>query len=204
VGEGLSFPLMVEQTEHDRHPASSPSRPGRPRAGGAGGSGSRRGVQSRSRRARRWSECRKSLQALGLGALRRLDRGRDCVQEEGEYEYAAYNKGSGEEEPRIEPAVLYQPLDEGASSLSAGGLQEGLAGGGVRRNVNHICHEFPGCGGNGSIQSRVIRSRPAGPPACAQQHDCPFPEPSNMVPARWVAKKVVQAGRVIVEWVLIE
>lgn len=69
---------MAQQTEHAHHPASSPSRP---RA--AWGSGSRRALQRGGRHSRRWSECRKSLQAPGLVALRRQDRGGQCAQEEG-------------------------------------------------------------------------------------------------------------------------
>jgi hypothetical protein len=104
---------MVEQTERDRHPASSPSRPGRARAGGAGGSGSRRSVQPRGRAPRRWSECRKSLQTPGFDGRWPLGCGGDCVQEEGEYEYASWQHGAKPEsgEPHIEPAILVQPLN---------------------------------------------------------------------------------------------
>jgi hypothetical protein len=113
---------MAEQTEHDRLAASSPSRPRRPATQGAGGSGSRRGVRCGARRSRRWSECRKSLQAPGSGALRRLTRGGECVQEEGEYEWASYNHDaeSGKEEAHVVPAILVQPLGEaGANEVSS-------------------------------------------------------------------------------------
>jgi hypothetical protein len=111
---------MAQQTKHAQHPASSPSRPRRPGAGVAGGSGPRRAFHCGARRSCRWSECRKSLQAPGLGAFRRLTRGGDCVQEESEYENAAYHQGgSGHEEAHVEDGLLFQPLQEGASEDQA-------------------------------------------------------------------------------------
>jgi hypothetical protein len=104
---------MVEQTEHDRHLASSPSRPGRPRAGGTERSGSRRSVRAGGARSRRPSECQKSLQAPGFDRRGSWDRGGECVQEEGGYEYASYHHGGedGEEEDQVEEGLLYQPLE---------------------------------------------------------------------------------------------
>jgi hypothetical protein len=96
---------------------------------------------------------------------------RGVQEEEGEeYEYASYHMGgksgeAGKQEANIESAVLYQPLGE-ETSLSAPRSQEGMAGGGVRRDVNRICHVWPGCGGNHSLLSRVIKSRPSSGSAC--------------------------------------
>jgi hypothetical protein len=112
---------MAQQTKHAQHPASSPSRPRRPGAGVAGGSGPRRAFHCGARRSCRWSECRKSLQAPGLGAFRRLTRGGDCVQEEGGYEYISNHQDaeSGKQEAHLETGVLYQPLESAAPSNEA-------------------------------------------------------------------------------------
>ncbi len=125
-------------------------------------------------------------------------------EEEGGYEYASYHHGAKPEggEGHVEEAVFYQPIGEGAT-FSPLQSQEGTTNGGVRKNVNHICHVFPGCGGNHSLLSRTIRSRPAAS-ACARQNDCPFPEPKNWAPVRYITKKVVQAGRIIIETLVLE
>ena len=125
---GLSFRLMVEQTEHDGLAASSPSCLRRPRAGGPGGSGSRRSVRCSARRSRRSSECRKSLQAPRSNTLGRLDRDGQCVQEEGEYEYASYQHGAKPEsqEAHAEPISLVQPLGETAEGSEGSGSEGGI------------------------------------------------------------------------------
>jgi hypothetical protein len=103
---------MAQQAEHGRLAASSPSRRRCPGAEGVEGSGSRRSVRRGAARSRRWSECRKSLQAPGFDRRRPPGCGGDCVQEEGGYEYASDHHGGkqGNEEAHIEPAILVQPL----------------------------------------------------------------------------------------------
>ncbi len=89
-------------------------RPRRPGAGVAGGSGPRRAFHCGARRSCRWSECRKSLQAPGLGAFRRLTRGGQCV-------HASDHQGSesGKQEAHLESGVLYQPLQESGGEVEA-------------------------------------------------------------------------------------
>jgi RHS repeat-associated protein len=69
---------------------------------------------------------------------------------------------------------------------------------------NSICHTWPGCGGISSVQSRIIRWHKSAPPACARQHDCPFPEPPNGIPVGTVIKKTVKLGKVIIEVLVVE
>jgi hypothetical protein len=64
-------------------------------------------------------------------------------QEEGGYEYASYNKGGEKsKEPRIEPAVLYQPLGEatGGELAEHGGSTHDVSGDG--------CGDGGYCGGH--------------------------------------------------------
>jgi hypothetical protein len=79
--------------------------------------------------ARRWSECRKSLLTPRFDPLRRQDHGGECVQEEGEYEYASYHPGAkpAGEEAHVEEGLLYQPLGEAGEGQATAG-----AGGAVR------------------------------------------------------------------------
>lgn len=177
-------PYVAQQTEHRQLAASSPSRPRRPGAGAAGGSGSRRGFQCGARRSRRWSECRKSLQAPGLDVLRRPTRGGECVQEEGGYEYASYKHSAegSSQESHIEPATLYQPLggEEGAgegTALPGATTQlckpgsEGPCTHPIDGAENGYClsvarhHRSPGrCVKNAAWQKRMgRREKPAGP-----------------------------------------
>jgi hypothetical protein len=175
---------MAQQTKHAQHPASSPSRPRRPGAGVAGGSGPRRAFHCGARRSCRWSECRKSLQAPGLGAFRRLTRGGDCVQEESEggTEYVANHQGSkaGKEESRVEPALLVSPLNgEEASDSGEGATTNGSAA--------------PLC--KGGAQGPCARNAysPCGLHGCKKYVRHPPVSPSAGVPS-W-AKTVVDVGR---------
>jgi hypothetical protein len=134
-------PCMAQLSEHRRPAASSLSRPRGPGAQADGGSGSRRGFHVRGLFARRWSECRKSLLTPRFDRHWRLTRGGECVQEEGEYEYASDNHKAenGNEPHSLGSGVLYQPLDGESTSESAAGstvpLCEAVAGGPCARLV---------------------------------------------------------------------
>ena len=119
---------MAQQTKHRQLAASSPSRPRRPGAQAAGCSGSRRGFHAGGVGARRWSECRKSLLTPRFDPLRRQDHGGECVQEEGEYEYASYQHGAKPEsqEAHAEPISLVQPLGETAEGSEGSGSEGGI------------------------------------------------------------------------------
>jgi hypothetical protein len=70
------------------------------------------------------------------------------VEEEGEYEWASYNKdGEHSKEARIEPAVLYQPLGEaGSGELAEHGQPE--HGGTTHDASGDGCGDGGYCGGH--------------------------------------------------------
>jgi hypothetical protein len=80
-------------------------------------------------------------------------------EEEGEYEYATDHQGGtpGKEEAHVEPAVLYQPLTENATSDSSGAgepeswsrilIKGGPGGHGCAKR--HTCHHHGGGGSGG-------------------------------------------------------
>jgi RHS repeat-associated protein len=131
-------------------------------------------------------------------------------EEEGSYEYISQHHGEGgkegREEPHLEQAVLYQPLGEvtqgldgdGEGTVSLGVVPSCKAGavGPCAHEVRAVCRGGKCHGGNAA--------RPVPPPACARQHDCPFPEPSNWAPVKYVTKKVLQAGKIVIEIAITE
>ena len=71
-------------------------------------------------------------------------------QEEGEYEYASYHPDvkSAHQEPRIEPAVLYQPLPEAVGTESSEHPEDG-------GNTHEVSGD--GCGDGGYCGGHWVR-----------------------------------------------
>jgi RHS repeat-associated protein len=136
-------------------------------------------------------------------------------EEEGEYEVAAYHPGArGQQEAHLEEGLLVQPLGgagEGEADHATAGLARqcqgelhsntGVSHGACARYVD-LCHHNPfgGCG-RFVKQDKPVRSVQ---PACAREHDCGPEAVPDIHGAGWVAKKVVEGGRIIIEWILIE
>jgi RHS repeat-associated protein len=125
--------------------------------------------------------------------------------------------GNPHQEAHLEDGVLYQALQEEANGLRASPAVSTLAvlchrelqsagvgkQHGVCARLIDLCHsKFGGCGR--LVKEGKLRSGRRTSPACARIHDCPFPEPSNWTPVKYAVRKVIQAGKVILEWVLLE
>jgi hypothetical protein len=83
--------------------------------------------------------------------------GRRNPQEEGEYEYVSDHQGGkeGHAEAHIEPAVLYQPLPEAASSEGSAHEQPGQ-GGDTHEVSGDGCGDGGYCGGHWVRRSEKV------------------------------------------------
>jgi RHS repeat-associated protein len=136
-------------------------------------------------------------------------------------EYAAFGPGpgagAGSHVAHLVEAVLYQPLGEEASgqvspavsnlaTLCHRELQSAGVGKprGVCARLIDLCHsKFGGCG-RLVKEGKPVRSSRRATSFCARLHDCPFPEPSNWAPVKYAVRKIVQAGKVIIEIFVLE
>jgi hypothetical protein len=139
--------------------------------------------------------------------------------EEGGLEGAAFGPGpgAGGHVAHLVEAVLYGPLGEESSgqvspavsnlaTLCHRELQSTGVGKphGVCSQLVDLCHgKFGGCG-RFVKEGKPVRSSRRSSSACARIHDCPFPEPSNWAPVKYATRKIVQAGKVIIEIFVLE